>query len=103
VSVLLAIGLLESIDLLEPWHVYTAIATTAVTQVFFSSTAAALTPAVRFVPERHLLLAVTTQTATQSGGAIVGPLIFALVAGTLGLTAAFLAATFITAPAVVLP
>lgn len=99
--VLLMLGILDATSLLTTWAVYLAIAATAVSQMFSTPSAAALTPSV--VPPRHLMLAVTTQTATQSGGAIVGPLIFALVAGFFGLTEAFFVASAMTLPAVALP
>ena len=100
-AVLLGMGLLDSVDLLETWHVYGGIAITAATQVVSQPAAEALTPSV--VPRRFLMLAITTDTATQNAGSIIGPLIFAGVATVFGLTTAFLVAAATTAPAIVLP
>lgn len=101
-AVLLVLGLLATADLLTVWQIYVAIAITAATQVVSQPAAAALTPAV--VPRRHLMLAITTETATMNGaGAILGPLIFAGVAETFGLTAAFFVTAGTTAPAALLP
>ncbi|MFQ5381525.1 MAG: hypothetical protein ACE5EF_07880, partial [Dehalococcoidia bacterium] len=49
------------------------------------------------------MLAITAQTATQSAGAIAGPLLFAAVARFLGLTVALFAAALFASPVVVLP
>ena len=100
-SVLGGLGLLDAGGALEVWHVYAAIAVTATTQVVSAPAAAALTPSV--VPDRFVMVAVTTDTATNNAGSIVGPLIFAGVATTFGLTEAFFAGAVITIPAVVLP
>ena len=100
-AVLLVLGLLDAAGSLTVWHVYAAIAVTATTQVVSQPAASALTPSV--VPDRFVMLAVTTETATQNGASIIGPLVFAVVAKWVGLTEAFFAASMTAAPAVVLP
>ncbi|MCY3881118.1 MAG: MFS transporter [Chloroflexi bacterium] len=100
-AVLLALGLLAAADLLTVWQVYVAIGITAATQVISQPAAAALTPAV--VPRRHLMLAITGETATMNAGSILAPLLFAGVAEWFGLTAAFFVAAGTTAPAALLP
>lgn len=99
--VLLGLGLMDGAGSLEVWHVYVAIAVTATTQVLAQPAASALTPSV--VPDRYVMLAVTTETATQNAGSIIGPLIFAVVAKWAGLTEAFLVASLTALPAVLLP
>jgi hypothetical protein len=49
------------------------------------------------------MLAITTTTATQNAGAILGPLLFAGVAAIFGLTPAFFVAAAITLPAALVP
>jgi MFS family permease len=100
-AVLLGLGLLDSIDALSTWHVYAGIALTASTQVISQPASAAMTPSV--VPQRYLMLAITTDTATQNAASIVGPLVFAGVAKFAGLTPAFFVAAGMTVPAMVLP
>ncbi len=100
-AVLLTLGLLDGAGSLSVWHVYLAIAVTATTQVVAQPARSALTPSV--VPDRFVMLAVTTETATQNAGSIIGPLIFAAVAKWAGLTEAFLVAALTASPAVLLP
>ena len=100
-GVLLLLGVLDAAGSLLVWHVYLAIAATAITQVVSQPAASALTPSV--VPNRHVMLAVTTETATHNAGSIMGPLIFAGVASWAGLTEAFFVAAVTAAPAVLLP
>jgi predicted MFS family arabinose efflux permease len=98
---MLALGVLDVTGMLRPSIVYVAIGLTAASQMVANPARAALTPAV--VPERHLMLAITTDTATQNTAAIVGPLLFAVIAGSVGLTTAFFVAAIIAVPAAVLP
>lgn len=100
-SVLLVMGLLDLGGRLDVWHVYTAIGITAAAQMVTSPAQAALAPAT--VPQRYLMLAITTTTATQNLGSILGPLLFAGVAAVFGLTPAFFVGAGITFPAAVLP
>ena len=86
---------------LHPWQVYLAIAVTAATFVMHSPARAALVPSV--VPERHIMVAVTTDTATQNVGAVLGPLLFAIAAETRGLPTAFALTAVMALPAVILP
>jgi MFS family permease len=87
---LLGLGLLNASGLLSPPAVYVGIAATAAAQMFASPARAALVPVV--VPERHLMLAASTDTASQNAASIVGPLLFAAVAIAAGATATFLVA-----------
>lgn len=100
-AVLLVLGVLNGAGMLLTWHVYLAIGITAASQMVASPATAALTPSV--VPERYLMLAITSDTATQNAGSIVGPLIFAGVASAFGLTEAFFAGAALTLPAAALP
>jgi MFS family permease len=100
-SVLLALGLLDSAGMLHVWQVYVAIGITAATQMVTSPAQAALTPST--VPQRYLMLAITTTTATQNVGSIAGPLLFAAVASIFGLTTAFFVAAGLTLPGALLP
>jgi predicted MFS family arabinose efflux permease len=100
-GVMLTLGLLDLAGQLTPVLVYLGIALTAASQMFASPARSALVPAV--VPEHQLMLAVSTDTASQNVAAIVGPLIFAGVALAFGLTTAFLVAAALSVPAVLLP
>jgi predicted MFS family arabinose efflux permease len=100
-TVMLGLGLLASNDALTPSLVYMAIAVTAATQMFANPARAALVPAV--VPERHLMIAVSTDTASQNVAAIAGPLLFAVVAASVGVTAAFYVAALVALPSLALP
>jgi MFS family permease len=100
-TVMLALGLLNAAELLTPTMVYVGIAITAASQMLASPARSALVPVV--VPERHLLLAASTDTASQNVAAIAGPLLFAAIALSLGLSTAFLVAAAIALPAAVLP
>jgi predicted MFS family arabinose efflux permease len=100
-TTMLALGLLDLAGELTPVLVYLGIALTAASQMFASPARSALVPAV--VPERALMLAVSTDTASQNVAAIVGPLVFAAVALLFGLTTAFLVAAALSLPAVLLP
>lgn len=99
--VLMVLGFLAVAGTLSVWQVYIAIGITAATQVVAQPATAALTPTV--VPRRHLMLAITGETATMNAGSILAPLLFAGVAEAFGLTAAFFVAAATTAPAALLP
>lgn len=98
---LLALGLLDARGLLTPVAVYVGIALTAFSQMLASPARSALVPIV--IPERQLLLAASTDTASQNAAAIAGPLIFAGVVAFASLTAAFLVAAAISLVSTVLP
>jgi MFS family permease len=89
-ATLLMLGLLNGYGLLEPVLVYVGIALTAASQMLASPARSALVPIV--VPKRDLLVAVSTDTASQNAAAIAGPLLFAAVAMSAGLSALFLLA-----------
>lgn len=100
--VLMAVmGLMDLGGQLQPWHVYIAIALMASTNIMGSPAQAALLPSV--IPERWLVQGVVAQTVTQQAAAVLSPLLFALVAWSIGITATFFLTVVISAPAVVLP
>lgn len=100
-AALLVLGLLNAAGLLTPLMVYAGIALTAASQMLASPARSALVPVV--VPEKHLLLAASTDTASQNAAAIAGPLLFAVIAVSAGLTTAFLVGAAIALPAALLP
>jgi MFS family permease len=100
-SVMLALGLLDAMGRLTTGLVYAAIAVTAATQMLANPARAALVPAV--VPQQELMLAVSSDTASQNLAAILGPLLFAALALWLDLTSAFFAAALLAVPAALLP
>lgn len=99
--VMLTLGVLDALEVLVPSVVYIGIALTAAAQMLANPARAALVPAV--VPERQLMLAVSTDTASQNIAAIAGPLLFTGVATSAGLSAAFFAAAVIALPSALLP
>ena len=98
---LLALGLLDMQGALTPAIVYTGIALTAFSQMLASPARSALVPIV--IPTRHLLLASSTDTASQNAAAIAGPLLFAAVVTAADLTAAFLVGSAIAFVSAVTP
>lgn len=98
---LLTLGLLSSADLLTVPMVYAGIALTAMSQMLASPARSALVPIV--IPKPHLLLAASTDTASANAAAIAGPLLFAVLAVTQGLTTVFMVGAAISAFAAVLP
>ena len=98
---LLSLGLLNWQELLAPWMVYVGIALTAASQMLASPARSALVPVV--IPVRHLMLAASTDTASQNAAAIAGPLLFAAVAITAGLSAVFVLAGLISLLSSILP
>ena len=98
---LLTLGFLDAGGALQLWMVYLFIAVMAGAQVMVNPARSALVPAV--VPERHIMLAVTTDTATQNAAMIAGPLLFAYVASVFGLTTVFFVGAVVAAPAVIAP
>lgn len=99
--VLLTLGALNSQELLTPAMVYLGIAISAASQMFASPARSALVPTV--VPEQQLMQAASTDTASQNASAIIGPLLFAVVAVNAGLSETFLLAGVISLAAALLP
>jgi MFS family permease len=99
--VLISMGLLNWFELLTPGMVYIGVGLTAASQMLYTPARSAQVPVV--VPERHLLIAASTDTASQNASAIAGPLLFAAVAISAGLTAVFLLAGFIALFSSLLP
>jgi len=100
-TALLGLGLLNAAGLLTPLYVYAGIALTAVSQMLASPARSALVPVV--IPEQKLLIAASTDTASQNVAAIAGPLLFAAISLSAGLTTAFFVAAAIALPSAVLP
>ena len=98
---LLTLGFLDMQGQLTPAFVYLGIAITAATQMFANPARSALVPII--VPEKDLMLAVSTDTASSNAAAIAGPLLFALVATTAGIDIAFLVGGAIALVAAILP
>ena len=99
--VMLAFGLLNLGGHLTPALVYLGIALAAASQMLGSPSRSALVAVA--VPERHLMRAASSDTATSNLAAIAGPLLFAAITLTAGLTAAFLTAALLSLPALLLP
>lgn len=100
-ATMLTLGVLNWHGLLVPSLVYVGIAITAGTHMLGSPSRSALIPLV--IPENKLMLAASTDTASQNAAAIVGPLVFAGIAVSAGLTAVFLLAGGIALVACLLP
>ena len=98
---LLTLGLLDLQGALTPAMVYAGIALTAFSQMLASPARSALVPIV--IPTRHLLLASSTDTASQNAAAIAGPLLFAAVVAAADLTAAFLLGAAISLVSAITP
>ncbi|MFT7090926.1 MAG: MFS family permease, partial [Candidatus Azotimanducaceae bacterium] len=99
--VMCSLGILNANDLLTPFLMYVAIAVMAATHMLASPGRAAMVPIV--IPKDKLMLAVSTDTASQNAAAVIGPLIFAFVAVTAGSTEVFLLAAAIAVGAALLP
>lgn len=100
-TVMLTLGVLNALGALTPWLVYLAIAVAAASQMLASPARSAMVSVV--VPERHLMRAASTDNATANTAAILGPLLFAALTLTAGLTAAFLVAAALSLVALTLP
>ena len=87
---MLSLALLNWHNMLTPFLVYIGIAITAGTHMLSGPARSALVPII--IPKDELMLATSTDTASGNAAAIAGPLIFALVAVNLDLTAVFLLA-----------
>src|SRR5690606_4635042 len=84
-----------------PAAVYVGIALTAFSQMLASPARAALVPIV--IPSRQLLLASSTDTASQNAAAIAGPLLFAGIVALADLTTVFFVAAAISLLSTVAP
>ena len=71
---LVALGVLNGYELLTPAMVYLGIAVLAGTQMLSGPARSALLPII--VPDKDLMLAVSTDTASSNSAAIIGPLLF---------------------------
>lgn len=98
---MLALGVLNAADLLTPGIVYVGIALTAASQMLANPARSAMVPIV--IPSRHVMLAASTDTASQNAASIAGPLLFAAVAVSAGLTVAFFTAAAVASISAVLP
>ena len=86
---------------LAPWQVYLATAVLSVSGVFGNPARAALVSAT--VPPEQMVDAVTTNFASQQIATVVAPLMFAVVAETMSVTATFVVTALVAIPAVILP
>ncbi len=98
---LITLGLLNAQGILTPVMMYLGIAVTAGTHMLVSPSRSALIPLV--IPERQLMLAASTDTASGNAAAIIGPLIFAGVAVATNLTVVFFLAGGIALVSAILP
>ena len=98
---MLSLGILDLSGALSPIMVYAGIALTAASQMLANPARSAMVPLA--VPRHQLLLAASTDTASQNAAAIAGPLLFAGVAVTAGLTATFFTAAAVSLLSAVLP
>ena len=98
---LLLLGLLDSQEVLTPIMMYLGIAITAGAHMLASPARSTLVPVI--IPKSKLLLAASTDSASQNGAAIAGPLFFALIAFHSNLTMVFLLSGSIALVTAVLP
>lgn len=98
---LLALALLNTLALLTPALVYLGIALTAATHMLPGPARSALIPII--VRKSDLMIAASTDTASGNAAAIVGPLVFAAIAVSMGLTMVFLVAGVIALASCLVP
>ena len=98
---LLVLGFLDACGALQLWIVYLSIAVMAGAQMMVNPARSALMPAT--VPRTHIMLGVTTDTASQSVAMIAGPLIFALVVSVFSLTTTFFVGAVVAVVAMIAP
>jgi MFS family permease len=96
-----ALGVLNQTNMLTPPLMYVAIAILSATHMLVSPARAALVP--RIIPEKQLMVAVSTDTASANAAAVIGPLIFAGIAVAAGSTEVFYLAALLAAIAALLP
>ncbi len=101
VALMVLMGILDVGGQLQPWHIYVAVAAIASTNIMGSIAHSALLPSV--VPDRCLVQGVVAQTVTQQGTAVAAPLLFALVAAVMDVTATFFLTALVATPSLVLP
>lgn len=101
VALFLVLAMMDAAGVLAVWHVFLALGIASATHVIGTPARAALVPLV--VPPRHVMLAVSTDTATQNVARVVGPLIFAGAAVVFGLTGALLATALVGIPSTLVP
>ncbi len=94
--VLALVAAINSSNLLTPGFIYLAIAIASGAQTLGGPSRAALIP--RVFPEREIMAAASTDTASQNLAAIIGPLLFAFVAVNWGLTAVFFTCAILCLP-----
>ena len=94
--VLALVAAVNSSNLLTPGFIYLAIAIASGAQTLGGPSRAALIP--RVFPEREIMAAASTDTASQNLSAIIGPLLFAFVAVNWGLTAVFFTCAILCLP-----
>ncbi len=94
--VLALVAAVNSSNLLTPGFIYLAIAIASGAQTLGGPSRAALIP--RVFPEREIMAAASTDTASQNLAAIIGPLLFAFVAVNWGLTAVFFTCAILCVP-----
>ncbi len=100
-ATLVALGVANALGLLQPLMMYVGIAMLAGVQTLAGPARSALLPII--VPKKDLMSAVSTDTAFSNAAAILGPLLFAGVALSAGLTTVFLLAGLIALTAGCLP
>ncbi len=98
---LVTLGVLNLQGALTPAMVYVGIALTAASQMLTQPARSAMLPLA--IPKTQLLLAASTDTASRNAAAIMGPLLFAALAVSAGLTATFFAAAAISLLSALLP
>ena len=94
--VLALVAAINSSNLLTPGFIYLAIAIASGAQTLGGPSRAALIPGI--FPEREIMAAASTDTASQNLAAIIGPLLFAFVAVNWGLTAVFFTCAILCLP-----
>ena len=94
--VLALVSAFNSSNVLTPGLIYLAIAIASGAQTLGGPSRAALIPGV--FPEKEIMAAASTDTASQNLAAIIGPLLFAFVAVNWGLTAVFFTCAILCLP-----
>ena len=98
---LVSLAILSQAGWLTPLLVYLAVGISAATYMLVGPARTALIPII--FPEKDLMLATSTDTATHNVAAIVGPLIFAYVATSFDLTVVFSVAGLAASMAMLMP
>ena len=98
---LLVLAILNESGRLNPGLVYLGVALLSASSMLVGPARTALIPVI--FPEKDLMLATSTDTATHNIAAIIGPLIFALVASSFDLTTVFVVAGLFSGLAFLMP